>query len=199
MLPFLVGMLSMVCSDIINGNISKREDVIPKPSSWQSSSSCGPNALFLFIRLSGVNVDYYELLEGLAPPKEGNSLLELQKAGSKYGLKLNAMKFGQREFENLKVPFIAHLEQYELKHYIIVIDFDEDSITYWNDEKLSPSKMPAARFRKLWTGFCLVTASESDRTYYRFLSVLISILIIPVVYKKFISVSNPKVQLEDIR
>jgi ABC-type bacteriocin/lantibiotic exporter with double-glycine peptidase domain len=138
---------------------------LPKEQYWQLGSNCGPNALYCLLRAHGVHVNYEELLGFLAPPPEGNSLDELQRAAAHWGMPLKAFRTNRAAFERLKTPFIAHLENQGLRHFVFVTSHDRDGVHLWLPESGEEHFMRNEQFFRLWSGFTLTTGTRSDQGF----------------------------------
>src|SRR3989442_841611 len=90
---------------------------------WQSGKTCGPNALYVLLKVHKKSIAYADLLERLAPPEEGNSLLELQSAAGASGLDTEVLKTTRKGLASVAKPFIAHLALEGNKgHFVLVLD-----------------------------------------------------------------------------
>ncbi len=151
----LVASISAGCWD--NGH---SEDWLPKEAYWQSGSACGPNALYVMLRIFNKDVDYDELLRFLSPPPEGNSLAELHDAGTRWGLSTQVFRVNPKELGAFRTPFIAHLENQGLSHMVLVVKSDDSHVCYWNAEDSHVDRVEAHRFRRLWTGYALTIGTR---------------------------------------
>jgi ABC-type bacteriocin/lantibiotic exporter with double-glycine peptidase domain len=98
--------------------------------SFQSGVRCGPNALFLLLRLCRVNVDYETVLKATPIGKNGASLEDLRKTAVEFGL--TAQIRGDVSPDDLtrsRLPAIVHLKASggptnpeRQDHFIVVAD-----------------------------------------------------------------------------
>jgi hypothetical protein len=75
----------------------------------QSGPYCGPNCLYLLLRLKNFPVEYKELVSKLDIKPQGCSLAELQELAQVCGLPCEVRKVSLKELEQLEPPFILHL------------------------------------------------------------------------------------------
>jgi ABC-type bacteriocin/lantibiotic exporter with double-glycine peptidase domain len=70
---------------------------------------CGPNSLYLLLRLKGIPVEYGQLVKRLEITPRGCSLAELQELGESYGLPCEVRKVTLKDLDLLVPPFILHI------------------------------------------------------------------------------------------
>lgn len=85
-----------------------------------STFDCGPNALYLLLRSSGIDVRM-EAIERALPPRhsDGYSMAELRDAARACGLSLRGIRIGPDDVP-LDRPVIAHMDQGRSGHYVLL-------------------------------------------------------------------------------
>ncbi len=128
---------------------------LPVEHYWQTGSACGPNALYCLLKATGRDVDYKQLLISMSPDEKGSSLEDMREAAKRYGLETNAMKLGRQTISNIPTPFIAHFDENNLKHWVLVLNIDRESFGIWNAEKGQIIAMKKPNFFRKWSGYVL--------------------------------------------
>ncbi len=128
---------------------------------WQTGSSCGPNALYFFLRLHGKNVEHRELMQFLSPPAEGNSLEELRQASARYGLEAKVIKTTRSGIAQVDHPFIAHLNlpPDNRGHYVLVLRSNEHDFVAIDGTNARVVRIHPERFFRHWSGHLLVSGT----------------------------------------
>lgn len=103
-------------------------DKRPKPNDWiipegtetpsylrfdrpfQQGNRCGPNAMFIFLRLLNKSVRYEEILEQLPVSEVGCSLEDLKKVGERNGVNLEVRQLTPEELHTAPKPLILHVQ-----------------------------------------------------------------------------------------
>jgi hypothetical protein len=125
---------------------------------WQSGKTCGPNALYVLLNVHHKSIVYGDLLERLAPPEEGNSLLELQSAAGASGLKTEVLKTTRKGLTGVPRPFIAHLALEGNKgHFVLVLDMHEQGIKVVDGTQGQVVDAHPEMFFRYWSGYVLAT------------------------------------------
>lgn len=170
--PFLITLAVWTCTPAHGGSEpgNSPEADLPREAFWQVGSVCGPNALYVLLRIHGRPVDYHELLNFLSPPSEGSSFTELRSAAERWGLPLRTYKTDRKGFDQLATPFIAHLEYQELAHYGLVVGHTDGKVRLFDPEHGAIYTLPDEQFFRAWSGYAL---ARGDRSWDRFLGVAV--------------------------
>jgi hypothetical protein len=75
---------------------------------FQSGIHCGPNSLYLLLRLSGVEVSLEQVERSVPLSSTGCTLDDLRRAAIDLGLAVEVRKVNPDEFKELPKPLIAH-------------------------------------------------------------------------------------------
>lgn len=76
---------------------------------FQQGNRCGPNALYILLRLLHKSVSYEELLAKLPTGEAGCSLEDLQRVGTEYGVRLDLRQLTPEELQTAPKPLIIHV------------------------------------------------------------------------------------------
>jgi ABC-type bacteriocin/lantibiotic exporter with double-glycine peptidase domain len=101
---------------------------------WRDQADCGPNALYILMKLEGYNVTLAEIKE-LVPldPVKGCSMETLLHASEQLGFTIEARFVKPGEVSKLPRPFILHgitSHENNLGHFIVVVDYDKKKNIY---------------------------------------------------------------------
>ena len=75
---------------------------------WQDGRSCGPVALYFFLRLQGQRVQLEDVIGSITTTEKGCSLTDLEAAATKFGVKMRAVKLTPEQLGELPTPAIIH-------------------------------------------------------------------------------------------
>lgn len=174
-------ILAMFCASAGGDvHINVRDESLPREQAWQTGTACGPNALYCMLRIHSTTVDYMRLLNELSPPEEGSSLEELRSSALRHGLTTRIYQSDRVGFDELRLPFIAHLEQYDFRHYVLVVGRDTDGVFIWDDVAGKKKKMRNDRFFKVWTGYALSTGTRNSDGMFTVILLLECLLLLPM-------------------
>lgn len=76
---------------------------------FQTGQRCGPNALYLLLRLERVNASYDKVVDRLKPGSAGCSLEDLHQAAGEFGLRTQVRKLSVEDVRYAPKPIIVHL------------------------------------------------------------------------------------------
>jgi ABC-type bacteriocin/lantibiotic exporter with double-glycine peptidase domain len=170
-------------------------------STWLDKGDCGPNSLYILMRLYGKNVTLQDVKERLYfDAVKGCAFSEISDAANGFGFSVEIRFVRPNELSQVQRPFILHgitSREKNIGHYIVVVDFDSKKRVYTfidpmlesytqNPEASVPynysgyvliPQYTAPHFWNMLTGFCLITIG------------IISVVLI-VFYRKEISIGN---------
>ena len=136
------------------------ESAVPSQQYWQVGSACGPNALYVLLRIHDRPVDYIELLKHLNPPRSGSSFEELRSA-ARWGLKTSVYQANRKSIGEIDMPFIAHLRFHDAEHYVVV-GRDEEDVQIRDEDRGGVQDMRNDKFFKAWTGYVLASGTGRE-------------------------------------
>lgn len=135
--PFLMLLFVLSWTPVSNGQESL--PVVPArlqlERSFQSGPLCGPNALYLLLRLHGVSVKYEDVVNSIELSDEGCSLEDLKQAAAKFGVSSTCRgNVSANSLTNNVLPAIVHLAvdpsnpiDQNRDHFLVITNEDEDS------------------------------------------------------------------------
>src|SRR2546423_815089 len=88
-----------------------------------ANRSCGPNSLYLLLRLSGVEVGHDVIDRYYPGHPDGMSMLELKRACADFGLAADVRRCTKADLRELPFPVIAHVRYgspEEADHYVVI-------------------------------------------------------------------------------
>jgi hypothetical protein len=148
-----------------------REPVKRKPLSLpveelKKCFSCGPNSLYLFLRLHNQEITLDEVNKVVPLGTHGTSLLQLKDSAAQLGVQTRIFRCTWDDLVHCPKPAIAYLNQFNeavAGHYVVVLAADHeknvdfidgsDGVLYHNRHGF---------FTQGWTGYLLIPASHSE-------------------------------------
>ncbi len=132
---------------------------------WRPSPYSGLNCMYAFLRMQDVPVDYVDLKKTVPTTFKGASVLELQKAASRYQISTEVLTITPAAMRGLKSPFIALLGTAQKGavdgHYVVVCDQDGDSIRLIDGTTGHLDRVSATQFNRGFAGYVLVREGGS--------------------------------------
>lgn len=137
---------------------------------WSKGKFCGPNALYVLLKLHDLPVTIEQVHGALTiDPERGCSVEQLKIAGTKLGLPLEDRFVPAAEFDTIPRPFIMHgavsEDQIETKgHFWIIAGFDKSSDMYAVVDGSSGTYFffKQSTIEKLFSGWVLVPTSDAN-------------------------------------
>jgi len=138
--------------------------------------SCGQRSLYLWLKLSGYDVTYAEVLEHAPVCETGTPLSELALASRHWFAGLKILKANGESLDSVDLPAIAHvwLDDGEARrgHYMVILKVTPDRIVF-ADASLRGriDEMPRRAFYRIWSGY-LLTGAVPTGVWLRSLSIV---------------------------
>jgi hypothetical protein len=154
-LLFIVPTLALLSNPAAAADGAKRD---AEGGEWRTAPKCGLNALYLFLKGHGYSVNYREL-ERLVPiGPRGSSLLEMKKAATRLGVRVDVCKATPSALTSADLPFIAHYhgQTGSGDHYVLVLGFDGSIVDLIDGTTALRRDVPIEHFRRDWDGYCLM-------------------------------------------
>lgn len=152
------------CSQVIADNTGKPESVLQsqhEPARMrQDAMMCGPNSLYLILRLYGIPFEPDAIKKRYIPshPK-GMSLLELRDACEAFGLKAQMRQCSVTQLcKNFRSPVIAYTTWYhgESRHYVVLLAVENDRVCLMDATTGRIIKTTPQKLENIWLGYILV-------------------------------------------
>lgn len=136
--------------------------------SWRTAGFCGPNSLYIFLRMWDINIAYDSWVNTLQINPDGTSLLELQQWARNAGLRTSVVRCHPDRLKKVRLPAIAHLESDSegtfdgglAGHYIVLLSYGTDKIQYIDGTTARIGTMNVGEFQRLWTGYALIRSAD---------------------------------------
>ncbi len=164
----LLGLLNDLLSPYYRSETSSVIQQLRRESQYPSSARgaekllwrCGPNSLYLFLRLHGVAVEYGEIDSIVDVGEHGVSMLQLRHAARSVGLSVDVRRY--REVATLRtcmLPVIGYLSQVTAVsgHFVLIQEVDEDYVGCIDGTTGRNIRFPLVQFGSLWSGYVLET------------------------------------------
>jgi hypothetical protein len=151
-----------------------RDEVQPAPPSPPSPAPydpgraqravvmCGPNSLYMLLKLHNVPVDHGVIEKHIPSNREGMSLLELQEASNALGLRTQVRRCSIDELQRtFRSPVIAilNLEGGPHHHYVVIVDITQDTVTALDGTTGEKNTFPTRWLKRGWPGYVLMPVS----------------------------------------
>jgi ABC-type bacteriocin/lantibiotic exporter with double-glycine peptidase domain len=152
-------------------------------AAWQQPNRCGPNALYVLLRLKGIAASYDEVLGHFRiDDRRGVSLADLSRVADNFKLRHRIIKVSDAEITKLTPPFIVHeiirLQSQgapeEEGHFFVLNKFDTNSKSELNFNIIDGvsgyyEQISAERVARSFSGYVLLPEHKSSGGMVQFL------------------------------
>jgi hypothetical protein len=125
-----------------------------------ANRACGPNSLYLLLRLSGVEVGDRDIARYYPRHPEGMSMLEMKRACADFGLAVDIRRCTKDDLRALRYPVIAHVfygPQNEADHYVVITRrLDRDRIEVIDGTTGKVDQFLINKMDNIWQGYLLI-------------------------------------------
>ena len=135
---------------LANGNIFEGSD-----GSWRIPKYCGPNALYAFLKLNGINPSYEKILYETAPTENGTSLEDLKRASDSFGLTSEICRFHPNDLFRISDPVIAHISGVKNGHFMLILGCREGELLVADPTACTIERLSLDQFKETWSGYIL--------------------------------------------
>lgn len=131
MTPWLPWIVPVVLIALCNEAISQSESRLSQEGN--PANQCGPNCLYLFLKLQSHNVDFQGVRNSLTVTSEGCSLYDLKLAANSLGSDAEVVRCTPNELTALRSPTILHLRNptsggTKTGHFVLLLSSDSDGL-----------------------------------------------------------------------
>lgn len=135
---------------------------------WTHGSKCGPNSLFVLLRLRGVDVSLEAVTSHFkAVDSRGCSLHDLQTSAADCGMQSDVSFISARDLSRVQPPFIAHLAHSDRQphggHFLTVFEYrsSEDDFGIIDGTSGVHSYIAADSLHRSFSGYVLVPQNRT--------------------------------------
>lgn len=144
---------------------------------WRTAFRCGPNALYLFLRVRGWRGELNEIYDRVPTGKKGCSLLELQRASESMGISTAAFRTDIDGLRAVRMPVITyHTNAWstDVGHFYFVTSIGRigtdgiERVDIIDPISLVEKDILMHEFARSWTGYMLadqLTGGYGHRRY----------------------------------
>ena len=118
-----------------------------------SVNDCGAACLAMILRIYHIKVSLNEIKNKLEYSKEGISAYQIIRLSKKYGI--NAVGYKNMELKNAKTPFIAHVINNDLQHFVVVLEVNDKMIKI-ADPSVGIMNVKEEEFNKKYTKVAII-------------------------------------------
>ena len=131
---------------------------------WREAIQCGPNALYVLLRLHGWHGSLSEIRSAAqVDDQSGCSLFDLEKCGRQFGVRTSTVS-GNCNSLTSELPFIAHMDRTDsnVGHFVVVLAFGTDRLSgakaamVYDPILAHEYDLPLAEFERYWSSYALV-------------------------------------------
>ena len=141
---------------------------------WRTSNYCGVTAVYMMLRLHGVDVPYESIRDRLPVSNSGSNLEDMRLLLRQY-LPARVVKMNRQELrERCPLPCIAHIEDDEQQqfaaanrgHYVVLlrVDVAGETIELIDGTTAELKAVPTSEFLRMWSGYLLIADNTSTST-----------------------------------
>lgn len=145
------------------------------------SVMCGPNSLYLMLRMSGRLIDDDVVSEYIPSRREGMSLVELRNACARFGLRTEVRCVVPQDLgANAPLPMVARIRATSSTlndaHYVVVFEMDDETLTVVDATSGAIETYRRELLPNIWTGYVLVPVKNGVNATFSLLLVAWSLV-----------------------
>lgn len=152
---------------------------------WRSVYRCGPNSLYVVLRMHEKQVDYDSLVDQLNLTDQGANVADLVRVAKANGVPYTALRAEASALKKMPLPAIAHfLNPGDAKgHYVVLLSVNrDDTFTTIECTRGEMERLSRGDFLDRWSGVILVNSDYmNDSSWTAPLSLTIAELTVDVV------------------
>jgi ABC-type bacteriocin/lantibiotic exporter with double-glycine peptidase domain len=142
------------------------EPVVDDYSVKRMMTICGPNSLYLLLRINGIDLKYSDLEARLAMETHGANLHSMKQTAAVFGLSGRVRKCTLNSLKNANLPVIAHLAQgFRIgdlgRHYILILSATPSGIEFIDGTTGARDEVSLGKFKSSWSGYILEVTPDS--------------------------------------
>lgn len=126
----------------------------------EQAMKCGPNSLYVLLRLNGVQVSFDDVSRLLPIGAAGTNLRQMRDAAEKLGLDCEVRRLSTSELEALSVAVVAHCRSAQIGsqtgHFVVVLPGTGQVIEEIDGQSGRRRSVSRHYFKTVWTGYALV-------------------------------------------
>jgi ABC-type bacteriocin/lantibiotic exporter with double-glycine peptidase domain len=150
---------------------------------------CGPNSLYLLLRINGIDLKYSDLESRLTMETWGADLRSMKQAAASFGLSGRVRKCTLKSLENANLPLIAHLNHgFRIgdvgRHYIFIISITPRGIVFIDGTTGARDEASLGKFESAWSGYILEATPNSHMILFSVIAQFCLIICIIMAFKQ---------------
>jgi hypothetical protein len=138
---------------------------------WEKQLACGPNVLYLLLRMHGRPVTFQEAEAAVVVGPKGTSLIELREAAGRLGLTTRVRSCTINNLDGCTLPMVAHFKPTfgpageataapdrssgDVGHFVLVLEVTRDRVKFIDATLGRVEVFRRDRFPLFWSGYIL--------------------------------------------
>jgi hypothetical protein len=152
---WLFGLSALIASEAGSTGGSKDTN-----SSHAAILKCGPNSLFVFLRLSGHSKITMPELEELPMSSKGTSLLTLRDAAKRFQIDAEIRCYDPEQVGSVPLPAIGQFRNLESSitphHFNVIYKVDPQYVYFIDGTTGSKDLIRRSELSRIWTGYAMI-------------------------------------------
>jgi predicted double-glycine peptidase len=131
------------------------------------SFRCGPNAVYMLLKLEGREVRFSDILEGTRVDAQGVSLTEVRNALEKHGMAAELIKCQPSDLPLIFPPYIMYVNTPrsansvdDLGHFVIVVSINQKTLQVLDASTAAEKTYQRHKITNIWDGVLIVPKRE---------------------------------------
>lgn len=155
-----LGLLAALVSTTVPAHADESAAAGGSPPGYDANRACGPNSLYMLLKLSGIDVKFSDVMTYYPKDPGGMSLLELKEAAARFGLTAEVRRCTNDDLRTIPLPVIAHVNYgptEQADHYIVIHRrLDGESLEVIDGTSGRVQRFLVKRMGNIWEGYLLV-------------------------------------------
>ncbi|WP_167547111.1 cysteine peptidase family C39 domain-containing protein [Stieleria maiorica] len=125
---------------------------------WRESVSCGPNALYVYLRGQGADVSLADVRDLVSVSRKGASFASMADAAATLGVESRIVQTSPEVLKTLPCPCVIlyHAKGTQPGHYFVLAESDRQGFRLFDPLTTLTTTVSTAELSREWTGYVLI-------------------------------------------
>ncbi len=142
---------------------AESEDVV-RQRAYPDFFPCGPNAVYMLLKLEGHEVRFSDIMEGARVDSQGVSLMEVNNELEKFGVASEVIKCQASDLPRIRTPYIMYTyppkSPGDVGHFVVVVSINDKTLQVLDATSGLEKTYQLGKITNIWDGMVIVPRRE---------------------------------------